>query len=240
MTSLQRYFDVSEASDIPVLEGQLVTFANQMDFPLVNAVFVVDKPGAKNGPLVTFIGNTPDAYKQHQLDPALTKRDPVSKRMKALSVPFIYDQSLYVSEGAGPAWEHQAHFGFKTGIAVALHLPGHKHFLLGVDRDRPLPSNESRLIRLMADLQLLAVHAQSAAARLFSLDEGTERFSKFTPRENEVLKWCMEGKSTWQTAQILSISESAVNWHIRNACAKMNVASKHQAVLKAINLNLLS
>ncbi|MEO5735348.1 MAG: LuxR C-terminal-related transcriptional regulator [Rubrivivax sp.] len=238
--SLQRYFDVSEASDIPVLQNQLVAFANLLEFPLVTAAVVVDVPGAKDGPILKVIGNTPEAFKSMQLDPVISRRDPVIKRLKALSVPFIYDQALYVSEGAGQLWEHQASYGFRTGIAVALHLPGHKHFLLGVDRDQPLPADESKLIRMMADLQLLAVHAQSAAMRLILSTEPPENLPRFTPRENEVLRWCMEGKSTWQTAKILNVSESAVNWHIRNACAKMGVASKHQAVLKAISLNLLS
>jgi DNA-binding CsgD family transcriptional regulator len=238
--NLQRYFDVSTSPDLPTLERRLVDFANHMDFPLVTAAVVTDDPSIGRKARFRLLGNTPAAFKATQLDEEISKRDPVTKRLKSLSVPFLYDQALYVSEGAGEAWEHQAKFGYRSGIAVALHLPGNKHFLLGVDRFAPLPKQESKLIRLMADLQLLTVHAQSAAVRLFDDDQQATKPPRFTPREMEILRWCMEGKSAWETGFLLNISESTVNFHLRNLCAKLDVASKHQAVLKAINMGLLS
>jgi DNA-binding CsgD family transcriptional regulator len=238
--NLQRYFDVSTSTDIRALEGRLIDFANHMDFPLVTAAVVTEGLAPGSEPQFTVIGNTPEAFKATQLDVEISKRDPVTRRLKKLSVPFLYDQAMYVSEGLGEAWEHQARFGYKTGIAVALHLPGHKHFLLGVDRFAPLPTQEEKVIRMMADLQLLAVHAQSAAVRLFSPDPDEPQLPRFTPREMEILRWCMDGKSAWQTGALLNISEATVNFHLRNVCTKLNVSSKHQAVLKAVNLGLLS
>jgi hypothetical protein len=47
-----------------------------------------------------------------------------------------------------------------------LHLPEGKHFQFGVDRERPLPTDPGELQRLVADLQLFAVHAQDSAMRL--------------------------------------------------------------------------
>ena len=38
--------------------------------------------------------------------------------------------------------------------------------MLGVDRDRPLPSDRHELTRVVADLQLFAVHALDAAMRV--------------------------------------------------------------------------
>ena len=38
--------------------------------------------------------------------------------------------------------------------------------MLGVDRDQALPSDPSELTRMVADLQLFAVHAQDAAMRM--------------------------------------------------------------------------
>ncbi len=49
---------------------------------------------------------------------------------------------------------------------MALHLPEGRHFAFGVERDKPLPSDTGELQRLVADLQLFAVHAQDAAMRL--------------------------------------------------------------------------
>jgi hypothetical protein len=85
---------------------------------------------------------------------------------KRQSVPIIWDRQTYVNHGAVDLWEQQADFGYCTGIAMALHLPEGKHFLLGVDRDQPLPQDPDELQRVVADLQLFAVLAQDAAVRL--------------------------------------------------------------------------
>lgn len=83
---------------------------------------------------------------------------------KRQSVPIIWSQETYVSAGQGDLWDGQARFGYRTGVAMALHLR-RGHFFLGVDRDQSLPKDRSELTRIVADLQLFAVHAQEAALR---------------------------------------------------------------------------
>jgi DNA-binding CsgD family transcriptional regulator len=236
---LQRYFEVSQAPDLTTLEARLVNFAEEMDFGLVSAAVAVDSMGPTRPPVIVMIGNTPKAFLAQARDPEDTLRDPVMRRMKSLSVPFIYDQQLYASEGAGDLWETQAPFGYRTGVAVALHLPGHRHFLLGVDRADPLPGEAGTLTRIMADLQLLAVHAQSAAMRLMLPSESQAKFPELTGRELEILRWTMDGKSAWTVGTILGISENTVNFHLRSVFKKLDASSKHQAVLIALRNGLL-
>lgn len=235
---LQRYFDVSQASDVVSFQRHLVEMAADLEFPLVNAFLIVEgtTPAAK--PQVYSVGNMPAAYADAARDEASIARDPVIRRLKQLAVPFVYDQALYVGEGAGDLWEEQAAFGYKTGIAVALHLPNHRHFILGVDRELPLPASDERLTRVMADLQLLAVHAQSAASNLLPPREGGADVV-LTPREIEILKWTMEGKSAWSVGEIIGVSEHTVNFHLRKIFKKLDASNKHQAVLKAINAGLI-
>ena len=133
----------------------------------------------------------------------------------------------------------QAPFGYCTGIAVGLHLPNNRHFLLGVDRPKNLPRSESKLTRMVADLQLLAVHAQYAAQQIFDKGLDAPEPKPSLTRVSWVLRWTMDGKSAYVTGQILSISASAVNFHLQNAMRKLDVASKHQAVLKCVNLGIL-
>jgi DNA-binding CsgD family transcriptional regulator len=236
---LQRYFDISQAADVHAFQEELIRFAADMDFGLVNAMMIVEHLGPERQVDAVSIGNMPQGFSDQFASVDDSARDPVWKRLKKLSVPFIYDQNLYVAEGAGDLWERQAPFGYHTGVSVALHLPGHRHFLLGVDRDRPLPPEEERLTRIMADLQLLAVHAQDAANRLLVLPDGHGALPRLTPRELEILRWTMEGKSAWAVGEILGVSVHTVNFHLRNAMKKLDCATKHQAVLKAISLSLL-
>jgi len=161
---LQDYQDVADATDLQSLESRLVKFANEMNFGIISGALVIEQ-GV--GRAQTFhLGNTPQAFLSTFANTSIGQRDPVMRRLKRLSAPFVYDQSMYVAEQATDLWDLQAPFGYKTGIAMALHLPGGKHFVMGVDRTEPLPDDEVALTRLMADLQLLSVHAQDSAVRL--------------------------------------------------------------------------
>lgn len=232
------YLDVHASADRATFERRLIDFAHRLDFEIASAAVAVDRPGEP----VQFImvGNTPQAFLEASRDPGNVRRDPVVKRMKRLSIPFIYDQNLYVSEGAGDLWELQAPFGYRNGIAMALHLPGGKHFLLGMDRSAALPADEEAQTRLIADVQLLAVYAQETAMRvLFDDDPISAPIPRLTAKEREVLAWTRDGKSSWAVGQILAISEATVETHLRNIRRKLDTSSKHQAVLKAIALGLI-
>lgn len=235
---LQDYQDVADARDMPTLEARLVRFAHELGFGIISGALVVEQSA---GRATTFhLGNTPDAFQSTFANTSVGRRDPVMRRLKRLSAPFVYDQSMYVDEQAADLWEMQATFGYKTGIAMALHLPGGKHFVMGVDREQPLPGDDLALTRMMADLQLLAVHAQDSAVRLLAPQAlGVQNLPRLTDREIEILKWTAEGKSSWAVGQILNISEHNVKYHIKRILIKLEVGSKHQAVAKAKSLALI-
>lgn len=163
---LSDYVDVGNASGAAVFNTLLVRFANHHGFGIVSGVLVVE--GAESQVDTMPWGNTPPAFASTFSDTEIGKRDPVLRRLKRLSTPFTYDQSTYVKEHAADLWETQAPFGYKTGIAMAAHLPQRMHFVMGVDRAESLPSDERVLARLMADLRLLAAYAQVAAVRLLA------------------------------------------------------------------------
>jgi DNA-binding CsgD family transcriptional regulator len=234
---LQRYLDVSQSGSVDTFREQLVGFANHVGFGLVNATLVLERPGMKAA--IYSVSNVPGAFEEASKDETDSSRDPVWKRLKRMNVPFLYDQDLYVAEGAADLWEQQAAFGYKTGIAVALHLPAHRHFVLGLDREQTLPQEDEKLTRMLADLQFLAVHAQDAAIRLLLSSDDPSLPPKLTPREVEILQWTLEGKSASAVGGILHISENTVNFHMRNIFRKLDTSSKHQAAIKAMSLGLL-
>ena len=238
MVRLKDYQDVAEAGDMQTLESRLVRFANDLGFGIISGALVVEQ---SPGRVMTYaFGNTPEAFQSTSGSAVVGKRDPVMRRLKRLSAPFVYDQSTYVNEEAGDLWEMQALFGYKTGIAMALHLPGGKHFIMGVDRDQPLPGDDALVTRMMADLQLLAVHAQETAVRLLVPDTVEVQYlPRLTEREIEILKWTAEGKSAWAVGQILNISEHNVKYHIKRILMKLAVGSKHQAAARAKALGLI-
>lgn len=59
------------------------------------------------------------------------------------------------------------------------------------------------------------------------------------PRETECLRWVAQGKTNWEMARILVVSEHAIAYHLRNVMNKLQVSSRHQAVKLALSLGLL-
>ena len=59
-------------------------------------------------------------------------------------------------------------------------------------------------------------------------------------REKEVLRWAGDGKTSDQISQILNLSVSTVNFHLRNAMLKLDAPNKTAAVVRAIFLGLLT
>ena len=125
------------------------------------------------------------AFQQTFDNVSIGKRDPVSQHVKRNTVPIIWGQQTYLDNNAVELWEHQAHYGYRNGIAMALHLPEGRHFLFGVDRDQALPTDRAELTRIVADLQLFAVHAQDTALRILVSEESRPDLPALTPRELE-------------------------------------------------------
>ncbi len=231
------YTAVLQARNRDEFRDEVVRFTQQLGFETVSAVTMVDRGLGKSD--LVMVDNTPTNYVEPYVDAASGKLDPVLQHCKRQTVPIIWNQNTYVENGVGELWEQQAQFGYRTGSAMALHLPEGKHFLLGVDRDRPLPTDPQELQRLVADLQLFAVHAQEAAIRLLVPPAQQPERPALTPRQLEALRWTMEGKTAWEVGAVLGISERTAVLHINNAMHKLGCVNKHQAVLKALRLGLI-
>jgi DNA-binding CsgD family transcriptional regulator len=233
------YLAVMEAKTLAEFSLQLVRFAEELDFKFINALVVTDHSPDHSD--FQTVDNTPAAYADVYRDLLGAQRDPVMQHCKRAAIPIVWDQHTYVSQGAGDYWECQAKYGYATGVAMALHLPGGRHFFMGVDRDRPLSKDVRAMTRVVADLQLFAVHAQDAAFRIFPSQPAkkADDTPTLTPRELEALRWTMEGKTAWEVGAIMSISERTAVLHLQNSMRKLSSVNKHQAVLKALRLGLL-
>jgi DNA-binding CsgD family transcriptional regulator len=231
------YTSVLEAKTRDEFRGEVVRFAQNLGFDTVTATAVIDRPGADAE--FFCVDNTPRAYSESFSDVGEARLDPVMQHVKTHSVPIIWDQGTYTNKALGHKWEHQARFGYRTGICLALHMPDSRHFVLGVDRAQPLSGDTREVSRAVADLQLFAVYAQDTALRLLIPEIVEAERPRLSPRELETLRWTMEGKTAWEVGGILGISERTAVLHINNAMHKLEATNKHQAVLKALRLGLI-
>jgi LuxR family transcriptional regulator, activator of conjugal transfer of Ti plasmids len=92
-------------------------------------------------------------------------------------------------------------------------------------------------------LQLMAIHfhrrARSKLIESVLTSGSSRRHSLLSVRECEVLEWIARGKSTWEIAQILGISEKGIEFHVENAKRKLQVFGRTHAVVKAIMLGII-
>jgi DNA-binding CsgD family transcriptional regulator len=231
------FSEVLKSRNRDEFQHELVAFTHRLGFETVAVTLVIDHMLGE-AEFIT-VDNTPSAYKQAFQDTSMGRVDPVLQHCKRRSVPIIWDQETYVREGLGEMWEEQARFGYNAGIALALHMPEGRHFVIGVDRDRPVPEDARELTRVVADLQLFAVHAQDAAQRILVPSPVDPTAPSLTPRELEALRWTMAGKTAWEVGEVLGIAERTAVLHVNNATHKLGCVNKHQAVLKALRLGLL-
>ena len=84
----------------------------------------------------------------------------------------------------------------------------------------------------------LTVHYRSRLSELQGAPAGALRL--LTLKETECLRWCKEGKTNWEIGEIMSISEKTVEFHLSNTIKKLSVSNRITAVVKGIQLGIIS
>lgn len=93
-------------------------------------------------------------------------------------------------------------------------------------------------------LELLVPHMHFALIKVLPQAKSRTRKSAqgqllISLRQREILRWIQQGKTSWEIAQILNITEKTVRNHVQNALIKLRVKNRAQAVDKAKSLNML-
>lgn len=233
----QDCLSVSEAKTSEELLDRILRFGGELGFERVGATAIVDRPF--EAPAFSSLDNMPALYLDKADQVECRSADPVMRHCKQSGVPLAWSQDTYTGIGLGEQWEEQTPFGYGYGVALALHLPHGRHFLFGINRKDPLPDSPGELTRIVADVQLFAVHAYEAASRLLLPAQPAVEHPPLTPRELECLRWTMEGKTAWEVGALLGITERTAVSHVTNAAHKLACASKHQAVIKAMRMGLI-
>ena len=90
-------------------------------------------------------------------------------------------------------------------------------------------TGDSSYLPVLAHRESLAPPASSHSDHKVSL----------THRERECLMWTANGKTSWEIAVILGVSESTATFHLRNATTKLKASNRAHAAAKAIWLGLI-
>lgn len=94
-------------------------------------------------------------------------------------------------------------------------------------------------MRISAHSSRCAVRSAIPPAGLQRPDRQSPSCLQLSDRQAACLRWSAAGKTSWETARILGVSESTVNFHLRNACSRLGVRGRRAAVVAALRLGLL-
>jgi DNA-binding CsgD family transcriptional regulator len=103
------------------------------------------------------------------------------------------------------------------------------------------PSEQFHDERRMSVLAVLAVHCYERLAQLSEPTPAPEDAPRapLAPREIECLHWTAAGKTSWEIAEILGLSERTVESYLKTAGLKLGTSSRTQAVALAIRQGLI-
>ncbi len=166
--------------------------------------------------------------------------DPVQRQARSSWLPVVWDAYDYLdapSRDEVRLFEMTLEFGYERGVSVPLRGPfGSFDSFVALTRQGRgefLGARDEWVRQFM----LIGNYMSSVYHGVLHRDEtGT---AELTRRELECLHWTAQGKTAWEVARLIDVSERTVQFHIRNACGKMNAVSKHQAALKAAHMGLI-
>ena len=229
----QAILELGLSPDLATLTQRTVALAESMGFGLCSGVLIRGRFGSANASMRAF-GNPPAGYEDTVASLPEGLRDPLLGALLARPGCVAYDQAFYASQGAGDLWEAQAPFGFRQGLAVALHQPSHAEaFLLGLDGPDELPGGNARLL-LQGQLQVVAMHAQAAIERI----TGTPAPVDLTQPERNALK--LAGATVVRhRGKLSAISQLGADPALLSAASKLGARTAHAVALRAIDGGLL-
>jgi DNA-binding NarL/FixJ family response regulator len=126
--------------------------------------------------------------------------------------------------------------GEKTDLRAGMNLGADDYLTKPVAKADLLGTIAARLERQRAHEQTLQEHIDNIDLKPnFDSPQPLEALG-LTPREAEVLLWVAQGKSNYDIAVILGMSEKTAKKHLGNIFEKLGLESRNAAALQAVEL----
>jgi len=166
--------------------------------------------------------------------------DPVVRQAQSSTLPILWSEDASQPRAVGDFWEEARSFGLAAGLSVSVHEQPGITGIFSVSRDKAIDLEGQDLAALIGRAQMLSSVLHHAVFRIdmpkLLLPEGS---ALLTIRERECLKWAAEGKTAWETGQILGIAERTAVFHVNNVIQKLGATNKTQAIVRALALNMI-
>ncbi len=182
----------------------------------------------------------PDAWLDHYWENGYALSDPAVIYCGQHIVPIEWHALAYEPHSrSAQVMNEAAAFGLKSGVSMPIHSPHGELGILSFALNRNDAVSREITRRALPYVQLLAGHVHEAVRRIAAPSD-IEMPQELTTRETECLRWAADGKTSWEIAQLLSMSERTVNFHLNNSMIKLDVCNRQHAIAKAVLRGLIN
>ena len=183
------------------------------------------------------VSNTPEDWQYRYRKHDFAATDPVVKHAWSSLAPLVWDLATFAQAPLLSACA-RAH-GLLAGWTQASLGPNSRRACLTLFRGTA-PPRVAEVVEKASDFEWLLQMAELFLAEHVASAHWIAARPHLTAREVEVLRWTADGKTSFEIASILGLSTNTINFHLRNAMAKMGAVNKASAVAKALIYGLLA
>jgi len=183
----------------------------------------------------------PKEWRDHYEASGYASIDPTVQHCAKKVIPIIWDGHVFSAKPAQKLKSEAQDFGLTNGASFAVHGGHGEAAMLSLTTSRNSRQASQDIVATLGSAQLLTCYLHEAVQRIvLSKDTLPLRKINLTERERECILWAAEGKTGWEIANILNVSERTVTFHLQNAAQKMGVTSRQHAVSRAVSLGLIA
>lgn len=165
--------------------------------------------------------------------------DPTVTHCLKSTIPLLWTPDNFTRPDQKNMYEECTSYGLRSGIIFPIHGPNGEFGMMSfVSEQLADPKSQKDMLHSMALLSIIRDYVFESSKKFLVTPE-PEIQIVLTPREKEVVKWTVAGKSSWEISKILNCSESTINFHLSNIRLKFNVNTKQQAIIKALKLGII-
>jgi len=237
MKSIERFVSLLNCQTEEALQRTVIQVGSDYGFEQTLLAVVPKKPTSLSEAYIrgNFSPQWLDIYDRKRL----IGIDPTVAHCVSRSIPLLWEPAIFASKEQREMGEEASRFGLRTGITLPFHgANGEIGVLCFAKNIRPSRRFYRDVLHIIPALSMMRDFAFEATLQ-FAKSPNLQPPPALTQREFECLKWCASGKSSWEIAQILGCSESAVNFHFGNLRRKFQATSRRHVVVKAIHCGLL-